>query len=141
VVAFDQCTDAFDSGAHVMQAAADPVALKNPGVRWFYDTALWTLGTKGIEDTLQAGKRYKLLPIADRICQDVLILAGAEDHFNPFHQVADFEKALVNARSVTTRVFDRPSGGAEHCQGGNTSLVHAAVFDWLLAKFPRPVQR
>lgn len=141
VVAFDQCTDAFDSGAHVMQAAADPVALKNPGVRWFYDTALWTLGTKGIEDTLQAGKRYKLLPVADRIRQDVLILAGAEDHFNPFHQVADFEKALVNARSVTTRVFDRPSGGAEHCQGGNTSLVHAAVFDWLLAKFPGPVPR
>lgn len=28
------------------------------------------------------------------------------------------------------------SGGAEHCQGGNTSLVHAAVFDWLLEKFP-----
>ena len=136
VVAFDQCTDGFDSGARVVQAAANPVALKTPGVRWFYDTALWTLGTKGIEDTLQAGKSYKLLPVADRIRQDVLILAAAEDHFNPFHQVADFEKALVNARSVTTRVFDRPSGGAEHCQCGNTSLVHAAVFDWLLAKFP-----
>jgi len=64
-----------------------------------------------------------------------LILAGAEDHFIPFHQTADFEKALVNARSVTTRIFDRPSGGAGHCQCGNLTLVHAAVFDWLLAKF------
>jgi hypothetical protein len=66
----------------------------------------------------------------------VLILAGAEDHFIPFHQAADFEKSLINARSVTTRIFDRPSGGAAHCQGGNTALVHAAVFDWLLEKFP-----
>jgi len=35
-----------------------------------------------------------------------LILAGTEDHFIPFHQTADFEKALVNARSVTTWIFD-----------------------------------
>jgi hypothetical protein len=64
-----------------------------------------------------------------------LILASTEDHFIPFRRIADFEKALVNARSVTTRIFDRPSGGAEHCQMGNLTLFHAAVFDWLLAKF------
>jgi hypothetical protein len=29
---------------------------------------------------------------------------------------------------VTTRIFDRPSGGAEHCQAGNLTLFHAAVF-------------
>jgi dienelactone hydrolase len=79
---------------------------------------------------------YTLEPIAHRIRQDVLILAGAEDHFIPFHQTADFEKALVNARSVKTKMFDRPSGGAHHCQAGNLTLVHAAIFDWLLATFP-----
>lgn len=88
------------------------------------------------EDTLQAFSHYRLAPIVDRIHQDVLILAGTEDHFIPFHQVADFEKSLVNARSVTTRVFDQASGGGEHCQCGSTSLVHAAVFDWLLQRFP-----
>jgi hypothetical protein len=54
------------------------------------------------------------------------MLAGTEDHFIPFHQTADFEKALVNARSVTTRIFDRPSGGAGHCQCGN--LTFAQLF-------------
>jgi len=136
LVAFDQCFDLFESAGPVVRAAANPLALKNPGVYWMYHTALWTFGTKGVEDTLQAGASYKLAPVADRIRQDVLILAGTQDQFNPFHQVADFEKSLVNARSVTTRIFDRPSGGAEHCQCGNTSLVHAAVFDWLLEKFP-----
>ena len=82
------------------------------------------------------GAAYTLAPVADRIRQDVLILEGTEDHFIPFHQTADFEKALVNARSVTTRIFDGPSGGAGHCQPGALTLYHAAVFDWLLEKFP-----
>jgi len=72
---------------------------------------------------------------SDRIRQDVSILAGTEDDRFPFHQTAEFEKALVNARSVTTRIFDRPSGGAGHCQMGALTLYRAAVFDWLLAKF------
>ena len=62
--------------------------------------------------------------------------AYMEDHFIPFHQVADFEKSLISARSVITQTFDRDSGGGEHCQCGNTSLVHAAVFDWLIQTFP-----
>jgi dienelactone hydrolase len=92
----------------------------------------------GISDLNQAeaiGSPYTLAPVADRIKQDVLILAATEDQFIPFHQTAQFENSLVNARSVTTRIFDRPSGGAGHCQCGNTSLVHAAVFDWLMDKF------
>lgn len=113
-----------------------PFALKDPGVSWAYHNALWTMGTTNPEDTLEAFSHYKLAPIANHIRQDVLILAGTEDHFIPFHQVADFEKSLINARSVTIRVFDQPSGGADHCQCGTTSLVHAAVFDWLLQKFP-----
>jgi len=137
VVAYDVCFDLHESAAQIVAAVKqNPLALENPDVSWAYNNALWTMGTTNPDDTLEAFSRYKLAPIADRIRQDVLILAGTEDHFIPFHQVADFEKSLVNARSVTARIFDRPSGGAEHCQCGNTSLVHAAVFDWLLQKFP-----
>jgi len=123
-------------GRVVIAAKKNPLALQNPDVSWSYNTALWTLGTNNFDDTLEAFAPYKLAAVADRIRQDVLILAGTEDHFIPFHQAADFEKSLVNARSVTTRIFDRPSGGAEHCQCGNMSLVYAAVFDWLLERFP-----
>jgi hypothetical protein len=37
----------------------------------------------------------------------VLILAGTEDHFIPFHQVADFQKAVVNAQRYDARVRPR----------------------------------
>jgi hypothetical protein len=68
----------------------------------------------------------------------VLILAGADDHFVPIEQVKQFENSLTQARSVTTVVYDRESGGAEHCQLGAVTLWHATFFDWVAQKFPRP---
>jgi dienelactone hydrolase len=136
VVAYDVCFDLHEAAERTFGAVKqNALALKDPGVSWAYNNALWTMGTTNPDDTLEAFSHYKLAPIADLIRQDVLILAGTEDHFIPFHQVADFEKSLVNARSVTARIFDRASGGAEHCQCGATSLVHEAVFDWLLQRF------
>jgi dienelactone hydrolase len=79
--------------------------------------------------------KFTLAGIAQLIKSDVLILAGTEDHFVPFEQVAQFEKALTTARSVTTRIYDRASGGAEHCQFGAQALWHADFFDWMSAKF------
>jgi hypothetical protein len=129
----------YDFGAiagPLIAAAKNPLAVNNISVSRAYRNALWTMGTKNVDETTEACAAYTLAPIADRFKQDVLILAGTEDHFVPISQTADFEKALVNARSVTTRPFDRPSGGAGHCQGNALTLYHAAVFDWLLEKFP-----
>jgi hypothetical protein len=53
-------------------------------------------------------------------------------------QVDAFEKSLTHARSVTKVVFDRASGGSEHCQMGAPSLWHATLFDWLAAKYGQP---
>ena len=137
VVAYDTCFDCGEVASPILAAARNPLALKNDVyVSWGYHNALRTMGTKDVEETAKAFARFTLARVADRIRQDVLILAGTEDSMIPFHQTADFEKALVNARSVTTRIFDGPSGGAEHCQMGALTLCHAAVFDWLLEKFP-----
>ncbi len=120
----------------LLAAAKNALAMKNPDVSWAYRNALWTMGTKDVDETIEASAAYTPAPVADRIRQDVLILAGTEDHFIPFHQTADFEKVLINASSVATRIFDRPSGGAGHCQMGDLTLVHAVVLDWLLEKSP-----
>ena len=98
-------------------------SLKTSGFRTFSVSDIASMGA--------VAQRYTLAPVASRIKQPVLILAGAEDHFIPQNQRADFAKALVNAKSVTTQVFDRASGGHEHCQNGNYTLVHAAVFSWV----------
>jgi alpha-beta hydrolase superfamily lysophospholipase len=109
---------------------------KDPGSEWAQANGEWVLGAAGPFELIEAFKAYRLAPVADRIKADVLILAGADDHFVPSDQMDLFRKSLTQARSVTAIEFDRASGGAEHCQLGAPSLWHAALFDWLQVKFP-----
>ena len=81
--------------------------------------------------TMKALDRYSLIGVAGRITADVLIMAGADDHFIPMAQAADFAGAPKAARSVRAIVYDRESGGAEHYQMGAQSLWHADLFDWI----------
>jgi hypothetical protein len=53
----------------------------------------------------------------------------------PLRQVKRYQEALVNARSVTTKVYDCASGGHEHSQLGATTLWQSDFFDWLDEKF------
>jgi alpha-beta hydrolase superfamily lysophospholipase len=108
---------------------------RSPGFAWAASNGMLTLGTKHPLDTVMALQAYTLAGVAEYIKSDVLILAGAEDHFVPVIQVAQFEKALTAARSVTTVIYDRASGGAEHCQLGAQALWHTTFFDWMTAKF------
>ena len=135
VVAWNTCFDFLDCAAPLFRLAQDPGGAALPDVAWGYGNARWTMGTSNIDETRNALAAYTLAPVAHRIRQHVLIMAGEIDHFIPLHQTATFSKALVNARSVTAKVFDRLSGGGEHCQAGNSTLVHATIFDWLLATF------
>ncbi|TGK03202.1 alpha/beta fold hydrolase [Leptospira langatensis] len=103
----------------------------SPTFSWGIKNGRWTLGTKTTNETLSAMRKFSLSDVADKIDQDVLIFAGAEDHFIPISQVDDFKKSLTNARSVKVITYDRESGGAEHCQLGAPTLWQADFFDWM----------
>ena len=95
-----------------------------PGGIWIYDPA------RAFRQSQKSVPPDLLLKV-QRQAQELI-----DSSLKPRHIQPPPEKALVNARSVTTRLFDRASGGAQHCQCGAVTLVYAAVFDWLLAKFP-----
>jgi pimeloyl-ACP methyl ester carboxylesterase len=107
----------------------------NPSLRWLLSNSQWTLGSTGLLEMLEAMSPYTLDGVAERIRQDVLILAGAEDQFIPLNQVERYQQALVNARSITTKVYDGASGGHEHSQLGAPTLWQADFFDWIEEKF------
>ena len=69
--------------------------------------------------------------------QDVLVLAGREDHFIPFKMFKKQIRALTNARSVTGRVFTKKENAQNHCQTGNVGLAVDVVIRWLDEKFAR----
>jgi alpha-beta hydrolase superfamily lysophospholipase len=108
----------------------------DPGFAWGIANAEWTFGVSGALAAADAFAPYALRDVAGRIAGDVLILAGADDHFVPIEQAHQFAQALTRARSVTTRIYDRASGGGEHCQLGAATLWQAHFFDWIVDKFP-----
>jgi dienelactone hydrolase len=132
---------AFWFGRHglgfVLNAIAKIKSAFSPSLRWSLQNSRWVMGTSGLLETAEALRAYTLQDVAPRITSDVLILAGEDDHFVPVEQVKQFENSLTQARSVTSVIYDRESGGAEHCQLGAITLWHAAFFDWLLQKFPQ----
>ena len=68
---------------------------------------------------------------SQRVTQDVLLMIGADDTFQPPVLGRAQEQALVNARSVTTRIFTREEHASRHCQMGNLGLATRYLADWL----------
>jgi len=63
--------------------------------------------------------------------QDVLIMTSKNDHFIPY-KMHDLQiKALVNAKSVTGRVFTKKEHAENHCQIGNFELALKTMTDWI----------
>jgi pimeloyl-ACP methyl ester carboxylesterase len=66
--------------------------------------------------------------------QDVLILTGKKDHFIPFKAHNMQVKALINAKSVTARVFTQEEQAHNHCQIGNIRLALDTMVKWIEEK-------
>lgn len=149
--------DVFYDGAAVARRSVPAIAytLRSAGLEWLVDdlasikarfdpaaasgmvVAGWMLGTSRPLEMADALSTFTLAPVADRIHQDVLVFAGTEDQFIPVGQVGQYTKALTHARSVTAKVYDRASGGAEHSQMGASTLWQADFFDWVEERFER----
>lgn len=132
--------DAVALKAKGEDAAADALIAEKmrlqAGFRWAMNNAMWTIGKPDPFTAVMSTKDWVLEGVARRIKGDVLILAGEHDHYLPVTQVDDFKRELTGARSVEAVIYDKQSGGSEHCQRGALTLWHATLFDWLARKFP-----
>jgi len=106
------------------------------GTHWGLQNGQWTLGFDRPEEIFDAFAPYHLRDAASEVKGDVLLLWGEDDHFMDGQELANMQSGLVNARSVTTRSYNREEGGHEHCQTGILSSVHADMFGWIAEKFP-----
>ncbi len=72
----------------------------------------------------------------DHLCshlvdQDVLLLTGENDAFQPPILLKKQKTALTNARSVTDRIFLKSEHADQHCQMGNIVLALETMLDWI----------
>lgn len=77
-------------------------------------------------------RKYNTRRISELITQDTLVLAGAADIYTVFYQ--DQIDALVNARSVTGRLFTKEENADHHCQVGNMGLLLDTIAEWIEEK-------
>ena len=68
---------------------------------------------------------------SERVSQDVLLLCGEHDAFQPPALTRSQAKALTAARSVTVRMFTEAEHAAQHCQIGNLDLACRVLTTWL----------
>jgi len=89
------------------------------------------LGVRTPHEYLASLTRYVTADVSALVKADVLLLAGAEDHYVPFRQLGDQLNTLTAARSVTARVFTRAEQAQNHVQVGNIALSVRVMLDWL----------
>jgi pimeloyl-ACP methyl ester carboxylesterase len=68
---------------------------------------------------------------SNKIKQDVLLMIGENDAFQPITLLKKQQEALINAKSITTRIFTSNEFADQHCQIGNLSLALSTMKEWI----------
>lgn len=74
-------------------------------------------------------KQYNTKEISPKLTQDVLVLAGTTDVYTIY--LSEQLDALINAKSVESRVFTKHEHADTHCQVGNLTLALDYIIDWI----------
>ncbi|TFD72122.1 alpha/beta fold hydrolase [Cryobacterium fucosi] len=98
---------------------------------WGLRQGMHTTGTTTAYDFLRGTARYETATVSGALTQDVLLLAGSDDHYVPRSQLAEQLDSLTAARSVTARLFTAAEGAANHVHVGNTELSLQVMTSWL----------
>ena len=112
------------------------VARRSPVVQWGLLEGMHVTGTHSAFGFLQAFRKFETADISASITQDVLLLAGSEDHYVPLEQWYAQTRMLTNARSITARLFTRGESAQNHCQLGNYGLALKTIVSWLDGMLP-----
>jgi pimeloyl-ACP methyl ester carboxylesterase len=103
---------------------------------WMVKLGMHNTGTPTAYAMLKHYQKYETASISSRLTQDVLLMAGAEDHYVPVHQLPDQIATLTQVRSLTARLFTRAEQAQNHCQTGNMGLAFHVMIDWMTSLGP-----
>jgi alpha-beta hydrolase superfamily lysophospholipase len=151
VIAMDICTSAFEAGtrgfgptglsviaanseqmpASLVNAAVATVRESDLLINWLLAQGERVMGVTSPAEVFHAWHEYTTADISSEVKQDVLLMAGAKDHYIPLLMLPDQLMTLTTAHSVTARVFTVEESGQNHCQIGNMGLALKVILGWL----------
>jgi pimeloyl-ACP methyl ester carboxylesterase len=156
VIAYDVCTNALECFLRPMPLAAyrelvewidagnesavnacvAKVTANSLVMDWGTQQGMHNTGLKTPYEMLKHYQKYETASIASRLTQDVLLMAGDEDHYIPVRQLPDQIATLTHVRSLTARLFTRAEQAQNHVQVGNMALAFRIIIDWMTGLGP-----
>jgi len=104
---------------------------KSPLFDWAMRQAMLVLVVSTSYEVFLKSRRYTTRDVSPLVKQDVLLMAGTEDHVIPLSHFYRQSVMLKNVRSQTTRLFTRDEHAQNHCQVGNLRLVVDYITNWI----------
>ncbi|MBO0879918.1 MAG: hypothetical protein J2P17_06025 [Mycobacterium sp.] len=114
------------------------VASWKPVTQWALQQGVHITGAATPYDFFRSATAMNTRKISPRVHADVLLIAGADDHYVPLRQLGRQARNLTNARSVTTRTFTAAEQASNHCQLGNIGAAARVMTAWLDLTAPQP---
>jgi pimeloyl-ACP methyl ester carboxylesterase len=115
----------------IINLAARVAATRKPIAAWGLRQGMHVTGARDAYEFFEAAHSLSTHSISAKVTADVLLLAGADDHYVPAHQLHRQAAALSNAHSVTTRLFTAAEHAHNHCQIGNIGICLHTILTWL----------
>ena len=116
--------------AAIINGIIRKLSKKSLMLEWGVSQGMHVMGTATPYEFLRKCTNFNTLKVSPLVEQDVLLMGGQEDHYIPLHQFFDQGEMLVNARSVTSRLFTRKETAQNHCQLGNVGLSVKVIVNW-----------
>jgi pimeloyl-ACP methyl ester carboxylesterase len=115
----------------IVNTVARRVMARKPIAEWGMQQGMHVTGTPTPYDFLRSTTEFTTRRISHLVAADVLLLAGADDHYVPLAQLWRQEANLTRARSITTRTFTADEQASNHCQVGNIGAAVRVIEGWL----------
>lgn len=114
----------------LVDKSAATIAQHNLRLEWALDQALKVFGSATPTEALEATRKVQTRDVSAWVTQDVLLMAGTDDHYIPLGQLWEQARLLSSAHSITARVFTKAEQAQAHCQVGNLPLAIRVITAW-----------
>jgi pimeloyl-ACP methyl ester carboxylesterase len=115
----------------IVNALARIAIAREPVAAWGLQQGMQVTGTPTAYDFLLTTIKFNTRRVSKLVSADVLLMAGADDHYVPLKQLRRQAANLVRARSVTTRTFTAAEHASNHCQVGNIGAAVRVIQGWM----------
>ncbi len=100
-------------------------------LEWGITQGMHVTGSKTPYEFFHKTISYNTAAFSPLITQDVLLLAGQNDHYVPIRQLPEQINTLTNVHSLTVRMFTAKEYADTHCQIGNLGLAVEVMLNWM----------